>query len=87
TVASQITVFTDESTRIAGPVVPGPTLYEWSTALASSAEPGGLPPEVVEEARGLGPDDYPSRAFYGCYLNDCFRRVVESAPEHVSVTL
>ncbi|MER5771768.1 FAD/NAD(P)-binding protein [Streptomyces sp. NPDC001985] len=87
TVASQITVYTDESTTIEGPVEPGPTLYEWATGLRALGDLGGFPPEVREEAAGLGPDTYPTRAFYGCYLNDCFQRVVDSAPAHVTVTV
>lgn len=30
TVASQVTVFTDASVEIRGPIVPGPSLYEWA---------------------------------------------------------
>lgn len=69
TVASQITVFTDDSSRIDGPIEPGPSLWEWA----------------VEQGATVGPNSYPSRAFYGSYLRDCFRRVVAGAPEHVTV--
>lgn len=86
TVASQITVYTDESTKIAGPVEPGPTLYEWAAALpAPGGDRGDLPAEVLREAGSLGPNSYPTRAFYGYYLGDCFERVVQGAPGHVSV--
>jgi hypothetical protein len=34
TVASQVTVYTDDSVGIEGPIVPGPSLYEWARALA-----------------------------------------------------
>jgi hypothetical protein len=66
TVASQITVFTDESSRIDGPIEPGPSLWEWA-------------------AGRLGPNEYPTRAFYGVYLQDCYHRIVDRAPEHVTV--
>lgn len=66
TVASQITVFTDESSRIDGPVEPGPSLWEWAEGL-------------------LGPNSYPTRAFYGAYLQDCYHRIVARAPAHVTV--
>lgn len=84
TVASQVTVFTDDSARIDGPVVPGPSLYEWARQLALLGNES-TDPETVAEARRLGPDSYPSRAFYGCYLNDCFRRIVARAPGHVTI--
>ncbi|WP_171169693.1 FAD/NAD(P)-binding domain-containing protein [Streptomyces sp. I05A-00742] len=85
TVASQITVYTDDSVRIEGPVEPGPTLYEWARELLESPAGEAYDDAVLAEARDLGPDTYPTRAFYGCYLQDSFRRVVASAPRHVTV--
>ncbi|QXE37059.1 FAD/NAD(P)-binding protein [Streptomyces sp. GMY02] len=70
TVASQVTVFTDTSVECAGPIRPGPSLHEWA---ASRPE------------ERLGPDDYPSRAAYGRYLEWAFRTTVENAPENVTV--
>lgn len=88
TVASQVTVYTDASVRIDGPLEEGPSLYEWAKAL----EPGTLDPgpqaayeEILAEARGLGPDAYPTRALYGCYLTWAFRRVVANAAAHMTV--
>ncbi|MFG2191431.1 FAD/NAD(P)-binding protein [Streptomyces sp. NPDC048639] len=71
TVASQVTLFTDASVACEGPVRPGPSLYEWATALRIADCPG--------------PDDYPTRAFYGRYLEWVFGRVVRAAPEQVRV--
>jgi len=85
TVASQITLYTDDSSRIDGPVEPGPSLYEWARSLALLGPLGRHDPATVAEAQRLGPDDYPSRAFYGRYLSDSFARVVADAPEHVTV--
>ncbi|MEU5125346.1 FAD/NAD(P)-binding protein [Streptomyces mobaraensis NBRC 13819 = DSM 40847] len=85
TVASQITLFTDGSSRIDGPVEPGPTLYEWARDVASLAECAGEDDWVLREARALGPDAYPTRAFYGRYLHDCYRRVLSGAPAHLTV--
>ncbi|MEU6023262.1 FAD/NAD(P)-binding protein [Micromonospora sp. NPDC047134] len=73
TVAAQITVWSDDSSRIEGPIEPGPSLYEWALD------------QPDEEARALGPNSYPSRAFYGRYLQAAFSRVVEQAPRHVTV--
>ncbi|GAA0980188.1 MULTISPECIES: FAD/NAD(P)-binding protein [Streptomyces violaceusniger group] len=71
TVASQVTLFTDASVECGGPVRTGPSLYEWVSAR-------GLAP-------GLGPDDYPSRALYGRYLEWVFGEVVRGAPDTVTV--
>ncbi|MGW7430201.1 FAD/NAD(P)-binding protein [Streptomyces sp. NPDC054861] len=89
TVASQVTVYTDDSARIEGPIEPGPSLHEWARELAVLTDAGasvdGYDMATLEEARRLGPDDYPSRAFYGRYLHDCFQRVVARAPAHITV--
>ncbi|MCX5404863.1 FAD/NAD(P)-binding protein [Streptomyces sp. NBC_00335] len=89
TVASQVTVYTDHSVLMDGPVEEGPSLYEWAAALARDAEEPAvrdrLPAEALAEARRLGPDDYPTRAFYGAYLEDAFRAVTEAAPGHVTI--
>ncbi|MGW2224939.1 FAD/NAD(P)-binding protein [Streptomyces formicae] len=70
TVASQVTLFTDESVDCSGPIRPGPSLYEW-------AADGHAP--------GLGPDDYPTRACYGRYLEWVFAETVHHAPDSVHV--
>ncbi|MCX3061822.1 FAD/NAD(P)-binding protein [Streptomyces beihaiensis] len=97
TVASQITVYTDESVSTEGPVEPGPSLYEWTRALVDEAADrsadashdvdadGTYDSATLEEARRLGPDTYPTRAFYGRYLHAQFQRVVANAPAHVTV--
>ncbi|MDH6628744.1 putative NAD(P)/FAD-binding protein YdhS [Streptomyces sp. LBL] len=66
TVASQVTLFTDDSVDCSGPVRPGPSLHEWA---------GGR----------LGPDEYPTRAEYGRYLEWVFARTVREAPPGLCV--
>ncbi|MFF7451819.1 MULTISPECIES: FAD/NAD(P)-binding protein [unclassified Streptomyces] len=89
TVSSQVTVYTDASVRIDGPLEEGPSLYEWAKALVSrtldAVPPGGYDDGVLAEARRLGPDSYPTRALYGCYLTWAFQRVVAGAAAHVTV--
>ncbi|MER7003711.1 FAD/NAD(P)-binding protein [Dactylosporangium sp. NPDC000555] len=85
TVAAQITVYTDHSVRIDGPIEPGPGLYDWAKQLALLGPLSGADDETLAEAQRLGPDDYPSRALYGRYLADSFASVVAAAPEHVAV--
>ncbi|MGW5674916.1 FAD/NAD(P)-binding protein [Streptomyces sp. NPDC003860] len=86
TVASQVTVFTDDSVRIDGPIEPGPSLHEWARQLALLGVEGhDYDEETLAEARRMGPDTYPSRAFYGHYLRDCYQRILAKAPAHVKV--
>jgi uncharacterized NAD(P)/FAD-binding protein YdhS len=84
TVASQVTVYTDDSVSMSGPVEPGPSLHEWARSV-SAGKAGEFPAEVRAEAARLGPDSYPTRAFYGRYLEAAFDRLVADAPGHVRV--
>ncbi|KAJ1325673.1 FAD/NAD(P)-binding protein [Microdochium nivale] len=69
TVTSQITLFTDKSVTSAGHICEGPTLYDW----------------IKERHLRLGPDDYPSRALYGEYLEWVFHDVLGRAPANLTV--
>ena len=87
TVAAQVTLFTDDSVACAGPSVPGPSLYEWARTIGGEryASAGAYPDPVLEEARRLGPDTYPTRAFHGHYLEWVFRHLLRTAPAGVTV--
>jgi uncharacterized NAD(P)/FAD-binding protein YdhS len=86
TVACQVTMFTDETVECDGPVVSGPSLYEWARSIALLGSPD-VPDAIRAEAATLGPDDYPSRAFYGSYLQWTLRRIMWTAPASVSFTV
>ncbi|KUM99133.1 FAD-binding protein [Streptomyces yokosukanensis] len=87
TVASQVTMFTDPSVTCEGPISPGPSLYEWAKSVVPAAPSGTVPDRVRDEAADLGPDTYPSRAFYGHYLAWVVDHLVGAAPQHISVRL
>ena len=75
TVASQVTVFTDASVEMEGPVVPGPSLYEWASYVSKIAPLGDLSDQILAEARDMTPDSYPSRSFYGHYLRWAYQHL------------
>jgi uncharacterized NAD(P)/FAD-binding protein YdhS len=79
TVASQVTMFTDETVRMDGPVLPGPSLADWARRHVVP-DPAGWDDWVWQEAGALGPDSYPTRALYGRYLRWVFDQVVRNAP-------
>ncbi|WNV87805.1 FAD/NAD(P)-binding protein [Umezawaea sp. Da 62-37] len=85
TVASQVTLFVDDTVECAGPVVPGPSLYEWARFVALMDPFPDLPGWVRGEAARLGPDTYPTRAFYGQYLVWVRQHLVRTA--HPTVTI
>jgi 3-carboxy-cis,cis-muconate cycloisomerase len=88
TVASQITMFVDETVDCAGPMVEGPSLYDWARFVARfDSFDDNVPEWVRNEGARLGPDEYPTRAFYGYYLQWVLRHLMRTAPEHVEVSV
>ncbi|NBE53756.1 FAD/NAD(P)-binding protein [Streptomyces boluensis] len=84
--AEDVTVFTDNSSTLEGPVRPGPSLAAWA------AEPGRYPPlrppadpDVREELRSLRSTDFPTRRVQGAYLHWAFHRAVADLPPHITV--
>ncbi|RON09335.1 hypothetical protein BK659_10405 [Pseudomonas brassicacearum] len=74
TVASQITLFMDPTVVDAGPLIQGPSLYEW--AVGNWKHP--LP---------LGPDTYLPRSAFGEYLNWVFKFLIDRLEQHCDVHL
>lgn len=74
TVASQITVFSDESVINAKHILKGPSFYEW----------------IVEHGDTFGitnpnPNKYYPRRIFGNYLNWCYNYLLSKLPAHMSV--
>ncbi|GGS39908.1 FAD/NAD(P)-binding protein [Streptomyces griseoviridis] len=94
--AEDVTMFTDESSVIEGPVRPGPSLAEWAARFAGRG-PGTPPgqeapvtapadPEVLGELRALAPTDFPTRRVQSAYLDWVFRAALAALPPSVTVT-
>ncbi|MFE6623347.1 FAD/NAD(P)-binding protein [Streptomyces sp. NPDC057740] len=88
--AEDVTMFTDESSTIDGPVRPGPSLAEWA-AQFSGRGPRHTPyvepadPDVLAELRSLGGSDFPTRRAQSAYLDWVFRRALAELPPTVTV--
>ncbi|CAL9660893.1 hypothetical protein SUDANB145_06980 [Streptomyces sp. enrichment culture] len=89
--AEDVTMFTDESSAIDGPVRPGPSLAEWAAQFSGDgpryapyAEPAD--PEVLGELRALAPTDFPTRRAQSAYLDWVFRAALAALPPSVTVT-
>jgi hypothetical protein len=67
--AADVTMFTDDSVAMDGPVRPGPTLCAWSDQAGASLAPGA----------------FPSRPVLNDYLSWCFQHIVSSAPRQAAV--
>lgn len=84
TVASQVTVFVDATVPGADPLPDAVSLHEWAQLVVTGRAPG---PEWVREAcSSLGPDDYPTRALMGAYLEWALEEIRRRTPAHVSLT-
>lgn len=65
--AEDVTVFTDDSVVLEGPVRPGPSLAEWARDVPPDVLPD-LPPDVRAELAATGPTSFPGRRVQGAYL-------------------
>ncbi|WP_369174142.1 FAD/NAD(P)-binding protein [Streptomyces sp. R28] len=88
--AEDVTMFTDESSTIDGPVRPGPSLAEWAAQFSGRgprhtpyAEPAD--PDVLAELRSLAGSDFPTRRAQSAYLDWVFRRALAQLPPSVTV--
>ncbi|MET0967354.1 MAG: FAD/NAD(P)-binding protein, partial [Nakamurella sp.] len=81
--ARDVTIFTDDSVKMQGPVVGGPTLDQWivgdGAAILAAAGLG-------EQARATGPDDFASRQVQAHYLQWAYQRAVAALPARVRVS-
>lgn len=87
--AKDVTVFTDESCRIAGRVSPGPSLIEWAEEVRS-----GLRPEVTvtdaavqAEIAALQGGSFPTRRLNSAYLGWFHDSIVRDAPDSLAITV
>jgi uncharacterized NAD(P)/FAD-binding protein YdhS len=81
TVAAHATVFTDDSVLCEGPIVAGPTVYEWAKSHPHAD------PEIAAEAAAMLPWSHPTRRFNGHYLSWAFERVLAGLPTGVRASV
>jgi FAD-NAD(P)-binding len=82
--AADVTMFTDDSVRCDGPVVPGPSMWEWAQDLREGRLPGedatDLGPELGAELRALTAATFPSRRLQSAYLGWVLRHIATGLP-------
>jgi len=85
--AADVTMFTDDSVVMAGPVVPGLSLYDWAVAVREGALEGETVPNgpVGDELRALGPATFATRRLQSHYLDWVLRRTLATLPPGVHV--
>ncbi len=85
--AEDVTMFTDDSVVIEGPVRPGPTLYEWAHSVDDATLAALATPSLVQEIRSLTGTTFPTRRVQSVYLEWFHRLVVASLPANVDVVV
>ena len=83
--AEDVTMFTDDSVRCAGPIRPGPSLAEWACTVDDGTLARLAPPDVVAEIRSLDGTTFPTRLVQSAYLEWFLEAVLASAPTSVEV--
>ncbi|MCE3555944.1 FAD/NAD(P)-binding protein [Pseudonocardia sp. RS11V-5] len=82
--AADVTMYTDDSVVCDGPIIPGPSFWEWAQGL-TEADLAEWPPEPAAELRAVTASTFPSRRLQSRYLAAVLRAVVADLPENVRV--
>lgn len=84
-----VTMFTDDSCSIEGPVRPGPSLLEWVEGVrAGTIEDVAVDDPLVEaELAGLRRGDFPTRRLQSLYLDWFLRRALAGLDDAVTVVV
>ncbi|MEU9116349.1 FAD/NAD(P)-binding protein, partial [Streptomyces sp. NPDC048483] len=88
--AEDVTMFTDESVELAGPVRPGPSLAEWADAVRAGeilppAQETPTTPGLADAIAALGPRDFPARRLQSAYLGWVYEQSVAALPPRIAV--
>ncbi|WP_342793374.1 FAD/NAD(P)-binding protein [Pseudonocardia hierapolitana] len=78
--AADVTMFTDDTVLCEGPIVPGPSFWEWAQAVRGGGDPDSLGPELAAELRAVTASTFPSRRLQSAYLAWVLREVVAALP-------
>lgn len=89
--AADVTMYTDDSVVCAGPIVPGPSLWEWVQRVRAGELPtetaDALGPALWAELTAVDAATFPSRRLQSRYLAWVLRDVVATLPPRVRVHL
>ncbi|QRP46272.1 FAD/NAD(P)-binding domain-containing protein [Amycolatopsis sp. FDAARGOS 1241] len=80
-----VTVYTDETVRMEGPVTPGPSLIEWARQVRSGEIGYPVPPDLRAEFDALASTDFPSRRLQSLYLRWFYEKLLAELPAGLEV--
>ncbi len=85
--AEDVTMFTDDTVQCAGPIRPGPSLFEWSQTVDDATLATVASPALIAEIRSLTGTTFPTRRVQSAYLEWYHRRLVTSLPANVTLVV
>lgn len=86
--AADVTMYTDDSVVCAGPIVPGPSFWDWALDLREHGDPeADLGAELAAELRAVTASTFPSRRLQSHYLAQVLHDVISRAPSGMRVHL
>ena len=83
--ASDVTMFTDDTVVCDGPIRPGPSFWDWAQELRAGGDPDVLGPELAAELRAVTASSFPSRRLQSAYLSWVLDEVIAGLPPGVRV--
>lgn len=83
--AEDVTMFTDDTVRCAGPIRPGPTLAEWVAAVRDGDLAATVDSALLDELRSATATTFVTRRLQSAYLNWFYTWVTDSLPDTVEV--
>ncbi|MHA6618184.1 FAD/NAD(P)-binding protein [Pseudonocardia sp. DLS-67] len=79
--ASDVTMFTDDTVVCDGPIVPGPSFWEWAQAFRAGGDPDErLGPELAAELAAVTSSTFPTRRLQSAYLGWVLGEVIAGLP-------
>jgi len=89
--ANFVSLFTDESVKIDGPIVTGPSLFAWSQTDSAKEFINGLNLSnnynLIQETNLIKKNDYPSRSLFGAYQRWFYQHLLSNLPGNVDIKL
>ncbi|MEU6641889.1 FAD/NAD(P)-binding protein [Saccharomonospora sp. NPDC046836] len=82
---ADVTMFTDDTVRIDGPVRPGPSLSEWAELVRTGAMSAQVPADVEAELTALTGSSFPTRRLQSAYLTWVYEHVLADLPATIEV--
>jgi hypothetical protein len=80
-----VTMFTDETVKMAGPVWPGPSLSEWAAQVRAGKLDAEVAEDLHDELNSLGTMSFPTRRLQSAYLDWVYRHVLAGLPDGIDV--